>query len=188
MMPLGTLFVVIAAFVVLNGVFVAAEFALVAAPRPAIAHRASKGDSFARRLLAILRSPARQDRYIATSQIGITIASVGLGMYGEHGLAVWLSPHIDLPGALHTLVTHGLAGVLAVTLLTFVHIVIGEMVPKSLALQHSQAIGRLTYWPMRVTFVADLPADRRAQRNRADDPAPHRHPATDLRAQPVLHA
>jgi len=156
-MPLTTLFIVIAAFVILNGLFVAAEFALVGAARPTIADQASKGDSFARRLLAILRSPARQDRYIATSQIGITIASVGLGMYGEHGLAVWLSPHIDLPGMMHTLVTHGLAGVLAVTLLTFVHIVIGEMVPKSLALQHPSGIGRIVYWPMRVTFTLMYP-------------------------------
>ena len=75
-MPLTTLFIVIAAFVILNGLFVAAEFALVGAARPTIADQASKGDSFARRLLAILRSPARQDRYIATSQIGITIAFV----------------------------------------------------------------------------------------------------------------
>jgi magnesium and cobalt exporter, CNNM family len=156
-MPLTTLSIVIAAFVILNGLFVAAEFALVGAPRPTIADQASKGDSFARRLLAILRSPARQDRYIATSQIGITIASVGLGMYGEHGLAVWLSPQIDLPGMMHTFVTHGLAGLLAVTLLTFVHIVIGEMVPKSLALQHPSGIGRIVYWPMRVTFTLMYP-------------------------------
>lgn len=156
-MALLTLFAVIAAFVFVNGVFVAAEFALVGAPRPTIAHQASKGDSFARRLLAILRSPARQDRYIATSQIGITIASVGLGMYGEHGLAVWVSAHMDRPGVLHTLVTLGLAGVLAVTLLTFVHIVIGEMVPKSLALQHPSGIGRIVYWPMRITFAVMYP-------------------------------
>ena len=156
-MPLITLFVVIAAFVIVNGLFVAAEFALVGAPRPTIAHQASKGDSFSRRLLAILRSPARQDRYIATAQIGITIASVGLGMYGEHGLAVWLAEHIDVRGFLQTLVAHGLAGVLAVALLTFTHIVIGEMVPKSLALQHPSGMGRIVYWPMRVTFVLLYP-------------------------------
>jgi CBS domain containing-hemolysin-like protein len=155
--PLATLFAIIAGFVALNGLFVAAEFALVSAPRPAIAHRASKGDSVARRLLAILRSPARQDRYIATSQIGITIASLGLGMYGEHGLAAWLGPHLDRTGTLHTLVTHGLAGVLAVTFLTFVHIVVGEMVPKSLALQRTQAVTRLVYWPMRITFIVTYP-------------------------------
>ena len=186
-MPLTTLFIVIAAFVILNGLFVAAEFALVSAPRPTIADQASKGDSFARRLLAILRSPARQDRYIATSQIGITIASVGLGMYGEHGLAVWLSPHIDLPGMMHTLVTHGLAGVLAVTVLTFVHIVIGEMVPKSLALQHPSGIGRIVYWPMRVTFTIMYPLIVVLQRDRADAAAARRHPAGHLLARTVLH-
>ncbi len=156
-MPLTTLLAIIAGFVLLNGLFVAAEFALVSAPRPTLAHRASKGDSVARRLLAILRSPARQGRYIATAQIGVTLASLGLGMYGEHGVAAWLGPHLDVPGVLHTLVTHGLVGVIAVALLTYVHIVAGEMLPKSLALQRPQAVVQIVYWPMRVTFVLTYP-------------------------------
>jgi CBS domain containing-hemolysin-like protein len=156
-MPLSTLFAVVASFVLVNALFVAAEFALVSAPQSAIAHRASTGDSLARRILAVLRSPEGQGRYIATSQLGITIASVGLGMYGEHDLAVWLAPHIDVPGVLHTLVVHGLAGILAVTLLTFVHIVAGEMVPKSLALQRAERVARLVYWPMRVALIVTYP-------------------------------
>ncbi len=152
-----TLFAVVAGFVLFNGLFVAAEFALIGAPRPAIAHSASKGDSVARRLLAILRSPASQERYIATAQIGITIASLGLGMYGEHGLALWLGRHVDGEGFVHTLVEHGLAGVIAVTFLTFVHIVAGEMVPKSLALQRTQAVSRIVYWPMRLMFFVMYP-------------------------------
>src|SRR5215472_13708093 len=156
-MPLTTVLAVIAGFIALNGLFVAAEFALVSAPRPAIAHRASKGDSVARRLLAILRSPARQDRYIATAQIGITIASVGLGMYGEHGLAEWLGGQLDAPGVMRSLISLGLAGVVAVTLLAFLHIVFGEMLPKTLALQRTQAVTRLVYWPMRVTFIVAYP-------------------------------
>ena len=154
---ISTLIVIIAGFILLNGLFVAAEFALVSAPRPAIAHRASKGDSVARRLLAILRSPTRQDRYIATAQIGVTIASLGLGMFGEHGLSSHLGPHLDAPGVMHTLVTYGLPGAIAVTVLTFLHIVVGEMVPKSLALQRTQAVSSLVYWPMRITFIVAYP-------------------------------
>jgi len=156
-MPLTTLIAIVAGFVLVNALFVAAEFALVSAPRSAIAHRASTGDSLARRILAVLTSPERQGRYIATSQLGITIASVGLGMYGEHGLARWLAPRIDIAGVLHTLVVHGLAGFLAVALLTFVHIVAGEMVPKSLALQRAEGVARLVYWPMRVVFMVTYP-------------------------------
>ncbi|HUL74123.1 MAG TPA: hemolysin family protein [Vicinamibacterales bacterium] len=156
-MPWATLLAVIAGFVLVNALFVAAEFALVSAPRPAIAHRAASGDSLARRILAVLRSPGAQDRYIATSQLGITIASVGLGMYGEHSLAAWLAPHVDLPGVLHTLVAHGLTGIVAVAALTYVHIVAGEMVPKSLALQRAEGVVRLVYWPMRVVLIVTYP-------------------------------
>ena len=70
-----------------NALFVAAEFALIGSPRPALEGKASRGDRFARRILDTLTSPKRQGEYIATSQLGITLASLGLGMYGEHALA-----------------------------------------------------------------------------------------------------
>jgi magnesium and cobalt exporter, CNNM family len=155
--PLTTLIGIITAFVLVNAVFVAAEFALVSVPRAAIEHRATRGDRLAGRILQILTSARRQDRYIATSQLGVTTASLGLGMYGEHGLAVWLEPHLNVPGVLHTLVVHGLAGVLAVALLTFFHIVVGEMVPKSLALRRPVGAVRAVYWPMRGVLALTYP-------------------------------
>ena len=81
-------------FVALNGLYVGAEFALLAAPRAAFEHRAAAGDRFAARILAGLTSPKRQDQYVATAQIAITLASLGLGMYGEHELATLLEPHV----------------------------------------------------------------------------------------------
>ena len=130
---------VIVVLVLVNGLFVAAEFAIVGAPRAAIAARADKGDRAARRVQRILENPRQQDRFIATAQIGISVASLGLGMYGEHQLAVWIEEWLAGWAANPWLTAHVIASIVAVAVLTYLHIVIGEMVPKALSLQHAAA-------------------------------------------------
>ncbi|MEI4896713.1 CNNM domain-containing protein, partial [Klebsiella pneumoniae] len=68
-------------------------------------------------------------------QVGVTLTSLRLGMYGEHVVANWIAQRLLEIGGLGWVAGHALAGALAVAFLTYFHIVLGEMVPKSLALQ-----------------------------------------------------
>jgi CBS domain containing-hemolysin-like protein len=127
--------VIILLLVLANGLFVAAEFAIVGATRASIEHRSTQGNRLAQRVARILEDPRQQDRYIATTQIGISIASLGLGMYGEHVLAEWIAPWLEPYDDSPWIAAHALASGIAVAVLTYLHIVLGEMVPKALALQ-----------------------------------------------------
>ena len=153
-MTIATILLVSFAFVVLNAIFVAAEFALIAAPRMTLERTASGGDRLAARVLAVLTSPVRQDHYVATAQLGITLASLGLGMYGEHAMADYIGHYM---GALSPGTRAAVAAGLSLGVLTILHIVIGEMLPKGLALQNPVAVARWAHWPMRVTLILLYP-------------------------------
>ncbi|PYR54976.1 MAG: HlyC/CorC family transporter [Acidobacteria bacterium] len=142
--------------VVLNAVFVAAEFAIVAAPRSAIDALAVR-NRLARVVQRILREPRRQDRYVATAQIGITVASLGLGMFGEHAIAGWIEAWLGDRGLAGWILAHGFATIAAVAVLTYIHIVLGEMVPKALALRHAASIALWITPPMLWVQGALLP-------------------------------
>lgn len=152
-MDIAVPLLIIALLIVANGLFVAAEFAIVGAPRAAIDHQAAQGSRLAQRVSRILEQPRRQDRYIATTQIGISVASLGLGMYGEHQLADWIRLWLESYGTAGWIAAHTIASVIAVAILTYLHIVIGEMVPKALALQSAD---RTALWVSPVIEALEL--------------------------------
>lgn len=143
--------VIILVLILLNGLFVAAEFAIVTAPRPKLRNLKDEGSKKAAQLLDILSSQELQNRYITTAQVGITIASLGLGMYGEHTIADWLL------GPLHDLIhlsdalAHTIATILSVSMLTYLHVVLGEMIPKSFALHTASQTVMALYTPLRIS-------------------------------------
>jgi CBS domain containing-hemolysin-like protein len=124
----------IPALVSLNAFFVAAEFALVAVRRTRVEEMVRQGVA---RAGAVREAVANLDRSIAATQLGITLASIALGWAGEPALARLLEPpaRAVLPGAWAGPAAHTAAVAIAFTLITFLHVVFGELIPKTLALQ-----------------------------------------------------
>jgi putative hemolysin len=130
------------ALVALNASFVAAEFALVAVRKSRVEEMVRQGVPRAR---AVQGAVANLGRTIAATQLGITLASIALGWVGEPALARLIEPagRAVLPGAWAEAVAHTAAVALAFALITFLHVVFGELVPKTLALQTPD---RLALW------------------------------------------
>ena len=129
-----------------NGFFVASEFALVSVRQTRISQLAKEGDSTAK----ITESALKElDKYIAATQLGITIASIALGWVGEATLAKIIHPLFDfLPFVSGTIATHTLAVAIAFIVITFMHVVIGELMPKSIALQYPEKTTLLITKPL----------------------------------------
>jgi len=127
----------IIALVAINGVFVAAEFALVASRRSRINTLAAEGNRGAGWLLGVFDDPTGKDKYIAVAQLGITLASIGLGMYGEPAIAHWLYDPFESLG-LSVGAAHTVGFIVAISLITYLHVVLGEMIPKALALSEPE--------------------------------------------------
>ena len=122
--------------VLANGFFVATEFALVSVRRTRIQQLASEGN---RRAVSVLDRLTHLDTYIAATQLGITISSLALGWIGEPVVAVLVHDVVDvLPFEIGSTTTHAISFILAFSLVTALHIVIGELAPKSLALQRPE--------------------------------------------------
>ncbi len=158
-MDWGTIGIILL-LVLLNGLFVAAEFTLLGAPRAALERRATQGglgSGTAALVVRILKNPKLQDRYIATAQLGITFASLGLGMFGEHAVAIWIYDYLKQFGTESWFVSHSIASILAVSCLTYLHIVLGEMVPKSLALMYAERLSLIITLPMQWIKFAMYP-------------------------------
>jgi len=144
---IGLILVVI--LVLINAFFVAAEFSLVSVRKTRIAERVAHGDTRAKAVQRAIEDP---DRFIAATQLGITLASLGLGWIGEPALSHLIEPLLAwLPGEIAGAAAHiAAASILAFVLITGMHVIIGELMPKSIALQQVERtallVARPTLW------------------------------------------
>jgi len=140
--------------VLANGFFVLAEFALVKVRATRIEDLARQHD---RRAVIAHEMVRHLDRYLAATQLGITVASLGLGWIGEPAFAGVAAAVIELPGWWSPAVSHTAAAVVAFLAITFLHILIGELAPKSLAIRRAEAstlaIARPMLWAYRLFYL-----------------------------------
>jgi CBS domain containing-hemolysin-like protein len=134
---------VVLILVAINGFFVAAEFALVSARRTRIEQMALDGNPLAK---TVLRSMSDPNRFISIAQVGISMASLALGFIGEPALAALIDPVLEplLPENMAFLTSHGIAIMIAYITITYLHLVIGEQVPKMVALQRAEGTVLIT--------------------------------------------
>ncbi len=149
LLPIGAIFF----FVLLNGFFVAAEFAIIGVRSTQLEPMAEEGHNAAAKVLAVLNSRSAQDQYIATAQLGITVATLGLAMYGEPQIAHFVEPYLAqwMDVEAETAVVQTVGYIFSLSLLTYLHIVVGEMVPKSMALSDAVKTALLVSRPMQWT-------------------------------------
>jgi CBS domain containing-hemolysin-like protein len=134
------------ALVFINGFFVAAEFAIVTVRKTRVDQLIAEGHRGARAVRRAVRAP---DRYIAATQLGITMASLGLGWIGEPALASLLQPAVAfLPARIANATAHSIAAATAFLIVTALLIVFGELAPKTIALQRAEATALLVAAPI----------------------------------------
>ena len=144
---MNNLFLIIVALllVVLNGFFVAAEFGLVKLRQTRI-REIAKTRGWRGRILAAVHS--KLDAYLSACQLGITLASLGLGWVGEPAFARILEPVFSRLGVTAPELVHGISFACAFTIISFLHIVVGELAPKSIAIRNPEQIGLWSAAPL----------------------------------------
>ncbi len=158
-LTLLSIFFVVALLIFINGLYVAGEFATVSARKTRIIQAAEEGSRLARLVLPVLLDPHKLDNYIAASQVGITLSSIVLGIYGEQQIAPLIAPLIERLSGVGSaeagthVVASGIAATLVLIVLTTLQVIMGELVPKSIAIQYPEKLALITAIPM--TWSAD---------------------------------
>ena len=139
---------IIALLILLTALFVAAEFAAVGARRSRLRRLAEDGNALATRILPVLEDPHALDRYIAASQVGITLSSLILGAYAQASIAPRVAPFVQELGGLDAQTAQSTSAAVVLLVLTTLAMIAGELIPKSIALQNPTGTALWTVVPM----------------------------------------
>jgi len=142
------------ALVILNAFFVAAEFAIVKIRTSQLETLVRRGNLFAKSARHVAQ---HLEAYLSLTQLGITAASLGLGWIGEPAVASLLRPFLEDAGVWSEKVVHSLAFAVGFVFITFIHIVLGELAPKLIAVGHTEAIAVAVALPLRILRIVFLP-------------------------------
>lgn len=146
---------VVACFIFANGFFVASEFSMVKARKTRMEELSKQGNGNAKIALKQIKD---LDKFIAAVQLGVTISSIGLGWVGEATIAKLIDDlFCFLPACCQAVATHTVSVSIAFALITLLHVVIGELVPKSIALQYTERTALVIAAPMKVITTVFLP-------------------------------
>jgi CBS domain containing-hemolysin-like protein len=153
---MSTGYLLLAALLVfLNAFFVAAEFAIVKVRTTRIQELVREG---VRGSMAVQNAIQNLDAYLSATQLGITLASLGLGWIGEPAFASMVTPLLGAIGVWSEGVVHSVSLTMAFALITFLHIVLGELAPKSLAIRRPEEMALLVAPPLRLFYRVFYPA------------------------------
>lgn len=137
-----------------NGFFVAAEFAIVKVRSTQIETLIQANDRRAKLAKDLI---THLDAYLSATQLGITIASIGLGWIGEPAVSRMIQPLIDFIGVTNPQIIHAISFTVGFSIITFLHITLGELAPKSAAIQYPQSVTLGIAYPLKLFYIVFKP-------------------------------
>lgn len=156
-MEIVIILVIITVLISFNALYVAAEFAAVSVRRARLAQAHADGNAMAGYVLATVENPSRLDTYVAACQIGITVSSLVLGGYGNSQLLALAEPWVSTLDLGTQVIVNSSITVGVLVTLTIFQVILGELLPKNIALQYPEALSLLTARPMIWSIAAFRP-------------------------------
>jgi CBS domain containing-hemolysin-like protein len=156
-MPFLIVFLFIALLILINALYVAAEFSAVSTRPARLSQLVDEGNQMAAYLMDVVEDPHKLDTYVAACQLGITVSSLMLGFYGQAQLAPLVTPLLSDLGNIAELAAQSISATVVLLLLTGLQVLLGELVPKNIGIRYPERLGMATSVPMQWSIAIFRP-------------------------------